>query len=93
GITPYLVSGVWVGAQDRRVHFSSIKYGQGANMALPVWAEYMQGVYGDEEINLPDDPFTMPAGFNEDLSCRSKTTEETKPDEGAKPDEFDGDGF
>jgi membrane peptidoglycan carboxypeptidase len=53
GITPNLVTGVWVGAQDRRMRFTSIAYGQGANMALPIWTLYMKGVYGDSRISLP----------------------------------------
>ena len=47
GITPQLVTGVWSGNEDRSAHFRTTFYGQGANMALPVWAEYMQRVYND----------------------------------------------
>jgi len=47
GITPNLVTGVWSGCEDRAAHFRTIHYGQGANMALPVFAEYMQRVYAD----------------------------------------------
>jgi len=47
GITPNLVTGVWSGCEDRSVHFRNTHYGQGANMALPVFAEYMQRVYAD----------------------------------------------
>ena len=47
GITPNLVTGVWSGCEDRAAHFRTIQYGQGANMALPVFAEYMQRVYMD----------------------------------------------
>ncbi|MFK7921952.1 MAG: penicillin-binding protein 1A [Bacteroidia bacterium] len=57
GVTPNLVTGVWVGAADRRVRFNSIKLGQGANMALPIWAYYMQELYDDEAIGLPQDRF------------------------------------
>ncbi|MEL6673490.1 MAG: transglycosylase domain-containing protein [Bacteroidota bacterium] len=77
GITPNLVTAVWVGHSDRRMHFRSIKYGQGANMALPIWALYMKGVYGDGRINLPQEPFTKPEGMeNVSLYCRVKKTEE-----------------
>ncbi|MFK7922574.1 MAG: penicillin-binding transpeptidase domain-containing protein [Bacteroidia bacterium] len=89
GLTPDLVTGVWVGHQDRRVHFSSIKYGQGANMSLPIWAEYMLKVYKDQEINLPQDPFPIPAGFNVDLNCRT-TKPKPEEDNGPKPDDLDG---
>ena len=47
GITPNLVTGVWSGCDDRSAHFRTIQYGQGANMALPVFAEYMKRVYAD----------------------------------------------
>jgi penicillin-binding protein 1A len=47
GITPNLVTGVWTGCEDRSVHFRDIKNGQGANMALPIFAEFMQRVYAD----------------------------------------------
>lgn len=70
GISPKLVSGVWVGCADRSVHFRSITYGQGANMALPIWGLYMQKVYADESINLPRDPFERPKSFNVELDCR-----------------------
>ena len=47
GVTPNLVTGVWSGCDDRSAHFRTIQYGQGANMALPVFAEYMKRVYAD----------------------------------------------
>jgi len=51
GITPDLVTGVWTGCEDRSVHFRDIQNGQGANTALPVFAEYMKGIYNDT-LNL-----------------------------------------
>ncbi|WMJ75471.1 PBP1A family penicillin-binding protein [Cytophagaceae bacterium ABcell3] len=47
GYTPSIVAGVWVGAEDRRVHFRTIDLGQGANMALPIWGKFMQKVNND----------------------------------------------
>ncbi len=55
GITPDLVTGVWTGCEDRSVHFRDIQNGQGANTALPVFAEYMKGIYNDT-LNI--DPVT-----------------------------------
>ncbi|MEL6630790.1 MAG: transglycosylase domain-containing protein [Bacteroidota bacterium] len=81
GVTPELVTGVWVGASDRRVHFRSIKYGQGANMALPIWALYMKSVFADNRINMTKVRFDRPEGFNINLNCRSvneKKEEEIK---------------
>jgi len=70
GVTPNLVSGVWVGGDDRDIHFDNLYYGQGANTALPIWALYMKQVYEDEEIPItPEDTFEEPANFNIDLEC------------------------
>lgn len=52
GVTPNLTTGVWVGCDDRSVHFRYMKYGQGANMALPIWALYMKKVYENEELGI-----------------------------------------
>ncbi len=71
GITPNLVSGVWVGCDDRRLRFTRTLYGQGANMALPIWAIYMKYVYADKNIDLPEGAFIPPAGYVE-FSCPSK---------------------
>lgn len=61
GITPDLVSGVWVGGEDRSIHFSALSEGQGAAMALPVFAYFMQKVYADKKINLYQGDFEKPA--------------------------------
>jgi len=61
GLTPDLVTGVWVGAEDRSVHFRGIHYGQGANMALPIWAIYMKKVYADSTLNISKGDFERPA--------------------------------
>ena len=70
GLTPNLVSGVWVGGEDRSIHFKGIHLGQGANMALPVWALYMQDIYKDSTnaISL-DDKFESPLNFDINLKC------------------------
>lgn len=61
GITPDLVTGVWVGCEDRAAHFRTISLGQGANMALPIWGLYMQKAYKDAELNLSTEDFESPA--------------------------------
>jgi len=86
GITPELVSGVWVGAEDRSVHFEGIYYGQGANMALPIWALYMQKVYADKSIGLTQGDFEKPRGVRINLDCdddsnKSNTNELIESDE------------
>lgn len=60
GITPDLTTGVWTGAEDRSVHFKTITLGQGSNMALPVWALYMQKVYNDPTLDISKGDFTKP---------------------------------
>ncbi len=60
GITPDLVTGVWVGAEDRSVHFRSIQLGQGANMALPIWGIYMKKIYADPVLDVYQGDFEKP---------------------------------
>lgn len=70
GITPQLTTGVWVGCEDRSVHFRSLTLGQGANMALPIWALYMQKVYGDSTLNITKGEFELPLrGLNVEFDC------------------------
>ena len=65
GFTPELVSGVWVGGDDRDIHFDSMRMGQGATMALPVWAYYMRRVLADKQLGYdPDAQFDLPSDFN-----------------------------
>ena len=78
GVTPNLVSGVWVGAEDRAIHFEGIRLGQGANMALPIWGLYMQKVYGDKSLNMFQGDFEKPKGFNIDLDCNTQSTNSRK---------------
>jgi penicillin-binding protein 1A len=73
GITPNLVSGVWVGAEDRGVHFDGTDMGSGTNMALPIWAEFMLRVYADSTLNITqEDVFEKPEGFSLSLDCDIK---------------------
>lgn len=60
GITPDLTTGIWTGAEDRAVHFRTIALGQGSNMALPIWALYMQKVYADSTLNVSQGDFEKP---------------------------------
>ena len=64
GVTPNLVSGCWVGGEDRDIHFDGMYYGQGAAMALPIWAEYMKKVYSDSILGIcQTDTFTLPENY------------------------------
>lgn len=70
GLTPDLVTGVWVGAADKQVHFRTMAWGQGARMALPIYGYYMQKVYQDKSIKLSTKDFAIPEGYNPDqYSC------------------------
>ncbi|MDR0364357.1 MAG: transglycosylase domain-containing protein [Bacteroidales bacterium] len=74
GMTPYLTAGIWTGGEFRSIHFRTITYGQGANMALPIWALFMQKVYADSTINMPKDDFPLPSsGFNVNFDCEKET--------------------
>ena len=64
GLTPDLVTGVWVGAEDRDVRFRSMEWGQGARMALPIYGYYMQKVYKDKKLNITKEDFEMPIGYD-----------------------------
>jgi len=64
GITPNLVTGVWVGAEDRAVRFRSMNYGQGARMALPIYGYYMEKVYKDPVIGLSTRDFPIPTDYD-----------------------------
>ncbi len=60
GFTPQLVTVVWAGFDDERVHFTSMSYGQGARAALPAWANFMKKCYADPALHLENRYFTMP---------------------------------
>lgn len=69
GVTPDLVGGVWVGAEDRSIHFQNLANGQGASMALPIWAKFLLKAYADPRLKMSDRPFDRPAGINKRLDC------------------------
>lgn len=70
GLTPNLVTGVWVGAEDRAVRFRSMEWGQGARMALPIYGYYMQKAYANPRLHLTEGDFVKPAGYDESsYSC------------------------
>ena len=69
GMVPNLVTGVWVGGEDRATHFNSIAYGQGATMALPIWALYMKKLYEDSTLEISLDSFPSPKKVSIPLDC------------------------
>ena len=69
--TPSLVSGTWVGGEDRGIHFDNMAQGQGASMALPICALYMQKVLADEDLGYsPEEQFDVPKWFDPDEGCK-----------------------
>ena len=86
GLTPDLVTGVWVGAQDPTIRFSSTRYGQGANTALPIYGYFMKDTYADEGVALSRREFTRPKSLGADtLNCKEQAS--------IKGHTFDSDGF
>ena len=89
GIVPQLTTGVWVGCEDRAAHFRNIRLGQGANMALPIWALFMQKIYADKDLGFEPEDFpkpTVPLKINLDCEDQHQTTRESNLDTG--DDEF-----
>jgi penicillin-binding protein 1A len=81
GITPNLVGGVWSGWEDQAIHFETLGEGQGANMALPILALFLQKVYSDPEFGIMEtDEFEKPSGFNMELDCNKVKRESTRRD-------------
>ena len=69
--TPSLVNGSWVGGEDRAIHFDNLAEGQGASMALPICALYMQKIYADPELGYsPEEQFDVPAWFDPNEGCK-----------------------
>jgi len=72
-VTPDLVGGVWVGAEDRSIHFQNLANGQGASMALPIWAKFLGKVMRDPQLSFEERPFDRPLGVNKNLDCSDET--------------------
>ncbi len=77
GMVPNLVTGVWVGGENRAVHFKRLAYGQGASMALPIWALYMKENYKNEELGVSKEAFEEPEDLSINVDC-TKVLEELK---------------
>ena len=79
GMVPNLVTGVWVGGDNRSIHFGHIAYGQGASMALPIWAVYMKKNYENKDLSISDGAFAKPSGMSIELDC-DKVLKDAKKD-------------
>lgn len=76
GMVPNLVTGVWVGGEERSIHFNRLAYGQGAAMALPIWALYMKKNYANEELGVSQDAFEEPEDLSINVDCSKQKEEE-----------------
>jgi penicillin-binding protein 1A len=88
GMVPNLVTGIWVGGEERSIRFDNGAYGQGANMALPIWALYMQQVYADESLQISKANFEIPPGIDlNQLDCsKYKETGSDNPEDFNNPE-------
>jgi len=89
GLAPQLVTGVWVGAEDRSVHLRSITLGQGAHMALPIWGIYMKKIYDDKTLKFGRSDFDPPSKpLSVEIDCNLYESKQKKRD-----DYIEGFGF
>jgi len=72
GMVPNLVTGVWVGCEDRSARFKSLTYGQGATAALPVWGYFMKLCYEDENLKVSKEPFDRPSNLSIKVDCYTR---------------------
>ena len=92
GMVPNLVTGVWVGGEDRAVHFDNIAYGQGASMALPIWALFMKAAYENPELGISLEDFEAPEIVGIPIDCTNVDPNALRPLE-EKEDDLDELGF
>ena len=81
GMVPNLVTGVWVGGEDRSIHFEKIAYGQGATMSLPIWGLFMKKCYEDEELGVSKEDFEEPENLTIELDCSKIQPEKSESEE------------
>ncbi len=85
GLVPNLSTGVWVGGEERAIHFADITRGQGASMALPIWALYMKRNYADEDLNISKEDFEVPENLTISIDCDKEKDEEQTGEEQQEP--------
>ena len=78
GMVPNLSTGVWVGGEDRAIHFETIGYGQGATMALPIWGNYMRTLYENPEFEISQEDFIAPENLSISVDCEELVGLESK---------------
>jgi penicillin-binding protein 1A len=96
GVTQDLVTGIWVGGDDRTIRFRSFEYGQGSRMAMPIWEDFMSRVYNDTTLQIEKKPFARPSGpITVNLNCNNNTDQSDEEDveKNEKEEVFDVDVF
>lgn len=88
GITPQLINGAWVGGEERSIHFATTQSGEGAAVALPMWAMYMAKVYADPTLGITQDPFDHSTPISVELNC-GKLEQKESEEENIKNNEDD----
>jgi penicillin-binding protein 1A len=78
GMVPNLATGVWVGGEDRAIHFKEIAFGQGATMALPIWGNYMRALYENPEFGISQEDFIAPENLSIPVDCEEIADLESK---------------
>ena len=82
GFIPRLVSGCWVGGENRDIHFDEMRMGQGATMALPIWAKYMKRVLANKSLGYrKDEKFNIPAGFESCEKLKNDSVQDNEIDQ------------
>jgi penicillin-binding protein 1A len=89
GLTPELVAGVWVGGEDRSIHFNSMVEGQGATMALPIWGKFFNKVYADKKLKVSTADFPRPINLDPNLEMDCAKYDDAVNEEYTEENEFD----
>ncbi|MDI1354378.1 MAG: transglycosylase domain-containing protein [bacterium] len=89
GLTPELAAGVWVGGEDRSIHFNSMAEGQGASMALPIWGKFFTKVYADKHLNVSKADFPRPKHLDPNLEIDCSKYDNAISEDAEKENQFD----
>ncbi len=89
GLTPELVAGVWVGGEDRSIHFNSMAEGQGATMALPIWGKFFSKVYADKKLTVSNGDFPRPKNLDPSLEMDCSKYDNELKEDSKEGNEFD----
>ena len=93
GMVPNLVTGVWVGCEDRSARFKGITYGQGAVAALPIWGYFMKKCYADKDLQISKEQFEKPDNMTIKVDCYTAPRQQTAKDSTAVEEEQNTDEF